>query len=262
MNLVESLENLGLNEKEAKVYLALLQLGESTAYSIAKLSGLKKPTTYLILDQLNEKGFAIQIPRARKQLYKAESPDKCFALARKKLNLTEQMLPEFMALKRGKEEKTQVAYYEGLRGIKQMYEKMIKIAQKNPKRKLKIVGFYAQEKDTPRELLAYFEQLNEEFKKLNMTRKAITVYEPKIIDKYLNKLFLKQVNTQIKALDKNKYSSNISIEVYDRYVQIFSHRYIEGVIIENPDIAETLHQIFSMFWELTSRDKKLLKFSS
>ena len=55
MELKEALQTIGLNEKECAVYLALLQLGRASAYSVAQKSGLKKPTTYVILDELIEK---------------------------------------------------------------------------------------------------------------------------------------------------------------------------------------------------------------
>ena len=57
MYLTPFLKNLGLNDKEANIYLALLQLGKSTATKIAKKSGLKRPTTYVIIEQLIDKGF-------------------------------------------------------------------------------------------------------------------------------------------------------------------------------------------------------------
>ena len=47
MKYLEELVNLGLNEKEATIYLTLLSLNKATAYYIALKSGLKKPTTYV-----------------------------------------------------------------------------------------------------------------------------------------------------------------------------------------------------------------------
>ena len=79
MELIKSLKNLGLNEKEARVYVALLQLGKATAYSVAKHSGLKKPTTYVILDDLIDKGIVSKVPRAKIMQYTAISPEDLFS---------------------------------------------------------------------------------------------------------------------------------------------------------------------------------------
>ena len=56
MDIQEALRNFGLNDKEARVYVALLELGQTTAYAIAERSGLKRPTVYVILDDLRQKG--------------------------------------------------------------------------------------------------------------------------------------------------------------------------------------------------------------
>ena len=45
--LIEKLEEFGLSEKEAKVYMASLEIGEATADQIAKHSGVNRSTTYV-----------------------------------------------------------------------------------------------------------------------------------------------------------------------------------------------------------------------
>jgi len=55
MNIIEQLNQLGLNGRQARVYLALLQLGSATAIEIAKYTKYKHPTVYDVLDILKEK---------------------------------------------------------------------------------------------------------------------------------------------------------------------------------------------------------------
>ena len=58
MELIEVLNKTGLHEKEAKVYLALLELGTADVSDIAAKAGVKRPTSYLVLDELKERfGF-------------------------------------------------------------------------------------------------------------------------------------------------------------------------------------------------------------
>ena len=95
MQITEALQNLGLNEKEAKVYIALIQLGKATAYSIATRSNLKKPTTYVVLETLIDKGIVQKLPRAKKAVYVAIAPEELFAVAKSKIkNAEEEILPE------------------------------------------------------------------------------------------------------------------------------------------------------------------------
>ena len=73
-NLNEVIEKIGLSKKEAKVYLALLRIGQSSASLIAKNSGLKRPTTYLILEDLRKRGFVLKMPGNKKQMFISKSP--------------------------------------------------------------------------------------------------------------------------------------------------------------------------------------------
>ena len=52
MELYQQLKQLGLEEKQAKIYLASLELGPDTAQNIAYKASLKRPTTYVILEEL------------------------------------------------------------------------------------------------------------------------------------------------------------------------------------------------------------------
>ena len=74
----DALKNLGLNDKEARAYAALLELGQTTAYAVAERSGLKRPTVYVVLDELRQKGLVLKIPHVKKQLWSAKSPHQIF----------------------------------------------------------------------------------------------------------------------------------------------------------------------------------------
>ena len=57
MNYIQDLQQIGLTEKEAKVYLAALELGEKAVQVIAQKAGVNRATTYFILESLIEKGL-------------------------------------------------------------------------------------------------------------------------------------------------------------------------------------------------------------
>src|SRR3990167_3843878 len=134
----DALQNIGLNDKEARVYTSLIQLGETSAYGIATKSDLKKPTTYVVLEELIKKGFVRKIPRKRKALYEAKPPEEVFVLAKEKLEIAEKALPELLALKRGEQRKIRALYFEGVQGIKQILQYGLKEIKGK-----EIVGFAA-----------------------------------------------------------------------------------------------------------------------
>ncbi|MDP2933720.1 MAG: helix-turn-helix domain-containing protein [bacterium] len=125
MELSEVLEKSGLNQKEASVYLALLELGLASVESIAKKAGTKRPTTYLVLDDLQAKGLVSLVPRAKKSLYTAESPEQIMTDFARKQELVKHFLPEFLALYNAKKEKPQVQLFEGKEGMRQVYDKVL-----------------------------------------------------------------------------------------------------------------------------------------
>jgi len=72
--MLDLLIKLGLSDKEASVYLAVLELGKSSVQNIAKKSGVKRVTTYVILDQLVKLGVMTVETENKKSLYRAEHP--------------------------------------------------------------------------------------------------------------------------------------------------------------------------------------------
>ena len=118
------LQRTGLNEKEAKVYLALLELGTASAYAIAPKAGLKRPITYIVLESLRQKGLASVIPKAKKTLYQAGAPEKLMQEVRKREELLTRFMPNFDALYNARKEKPAVAMFEGIEGVRAVYKKI------------------------------------------------------------------------------------------------------------------------------------------
>ncbi|MFA6100136.1 MAG: helix-turn-helix domain-containing protein [Patescibacteria group bacterium] len=246
MDIQSAVQNLGLNEKEAKIYLALLQSGQSTAYQVAKRSGLKKPTTYVVLDGLIERGAVRKILKPKAMQYEATDPVDLFVEARSRVEQAESVLPELRALAKNDSKIVQATYYEGLQGIKEMYDFLMQEMKGK-----EYVGFYAHEMDTPPELKSYWRDLNQKFIEKKIKRRAVTPFD-ETTKPYMENQIIPKEFAQIKGISKKIYNSNISIEVFNQYTQIISHRYEQGILIRNPDIADTLKQIFEIVWAGTT----------
>lgn len=59
-NLVQQIQSLGLNQYEAKAYVALVKLGPSNAYQVSKASGVPRARIYEILIGLEQQGFVMK----------------------------------------------------------------------------------------------------------------------------------------------------------------------------------------------------------
>lgn len=241
MDILSALRNLGLTDKEAKVYLALLQLGKSSAYVIADKAGLKKPTTYVILGELIEKGLVSQVPRVRKKLYVPKPPEEIFALAEERIMVARQVLPELKSLARAHTGKVQSLYFEGEKGLQQaLWYRLKEMKGKE------LVGFYASGHDSPSEIIHLAYEWGDRMKQQGITVRGIAPEHPSL------KAFRgrdKAHGRTMKIVPFEKYSANISIDVGDTFVRIVALRDAQATIIDNPDVARTTKQIFEMVWE-------------
>ena len=76
--LLRTLTDFGFTDKEARVYLALLELGEGNVTHIAQKTGLKRAIIYIVLERLMQQGYASRTGRGKVQRFTAIG-DKPFA---------------------------------------------------------------------------------------------------------------------------------------------------------------------------------------
>lgn len=72
--LVKDLQYIGLNEREAKIYIALLGFSEATPSALHRLSGVTRTKVYEILERLVMAGFCIERNAGRVKYYRAIKP--------------------------------------------------------------------------------------------------------------------------------------------------------------------------------------------
>jgi HTH-type transcriptional regulator, sugar sensing transcriptional regulator len=82
---VEHLSRLGLREYEAKIYVALVGLGEANVRSIHEASGVPRPRVYDVLNSLAAKGF-INIRQGSPLMYHAVRPESVVSFLKKDLD--------------------------------------------------------------------------------------------------------------------------------------------------------------------------------
>jgi len=123
--LISHIEEIGLSNKEAKVYVACLKTGPSPVQRIADQSGIKRVTTYVILESLVGLGLVSQSIKGKKTYFVAEEPANLRRLLDKreqeledqKVNF-ETVLPELLTLKSIPKESPNIKFYDSADGIK------------------------------------------------------------------------------------------------------------------------------------------------
>jgi sugar-specific transcriptional regulator TrmB len=126
--ITEQLKNLGLEESEMKVYLALLELGPSTVTEITKKAGVTRTLGYRVLEKLGWQGLVDQASsKGKKIVYSAQHPQRLLQYVKNKKNIwdkkvkdVENYLPNLLSLYK-MDDKPTIRYQYGDEGLKNIY---------------------------------------------------------------------------------------------------------------------------------------------
>lgn len=118
------LNDFGLSNKEAKVYLGLLELGTATAFEIAGRSEVNRSSTYVVLEALSKRGLVGLSGDKKVRRYTAVSPEAIAQIARAQVkkhdelaNNINEILPNLNALNKNIVQKPKVRVFDGLEGL-------------------------------------------------------------------------------------------------------------------------------------------------
>jgi sugar-specific transcriptional regulator TrmB len=126
----EILMSLGISNKEAKFYLALLQSGPSTVLPVARLAGLKRTSVYNFIDGLIQIGLVTYHDKNGRRYYRAENPEivvKIFEERRQKINSA---LPNLLSLYKTSNQIPESRIFYGPQGIKQAILSSLECSEK------------------------------------------------------------------------------------------------------------------------------------
>ena len=119
MEYTEQLKKFGLSEKEAKVYLACLELGDSLASNIALKSNLPRTLVYDILERLIDLGIISYSIKDNKKYFLASNPKELIRIAKEKEEAVSSILSNLEELQKIKgTNRPKVEIYEGVEGMK------------------------------------------------------------------------------------------------------------------------------------------------
>lgn len=120
MSIDQVLVQIGLQETEAKFYLAALELGQASVRDIAAKAGISRTNAYDVFSRLLEQGLVTQVGAAanKTMLVAAEPPDQLTELLDARRRKLDGLLPELRSLHNGASGKPRVRFYQGLDGIK------------------------------------------------------------------------------------------------------------------------------------------------
>jgi sugar-specific transcriptional regulator TrmB len=233
--LYKTLLSVGFSEKEALVYLALLELGKRSVSPIARKSAINRTTVYDILDSLVSKGVVSVSGKEPLQEYVAESPDKILDFVKaeiikkqNELKQAEEIIPQLKSL-HNVSDRPQVRFYEGVKGLQEVYEDSLTSNE--------TIRAYANVEDTHSILTGYFPKYYKRRAAKGIKIRAIfpnndLAWERKSLDK--------EEARESVIVPSDKYFFSPEINIYDNKVMIASWRERLGIILESKEISEAM----------------------
>lgn len=113
MEIKEVLHEIGLDKREASIFLAGMKSGPASVLQLSKKTRINRPTLYKLLEGLLDKGLFRIVPEGGKKLYSAVEPRELMAYVKRQEVLLEKAMPEFLALAHTLSDKPKVEYFEG-----------------------------------------------------------------------------------------------------------------------------------------------------
>ena len=245
MEIATLLQQLGLNEKEAAVYLAALSLAQGSMTELTKKAELKRPTVYLAVERLQMAGLLSQVTIGKQVRYSPAHPRRLLEIAQSRARHIEAQLPELVARYNTPQHKTKLQVFEGSAGVKLLYQELYQLLSKKEE------ALFFTNIEALRESLP--EAFNE-YKKL-----VRTLYNPKIRELNIGneggKWWFTEVN---KIKGKNHYVRLLPTTypfgacdnlIIGNKLAIFSLKEsIFVTVIEDQEIAQTYRAMFEWAW--------------
>lgn len=235
------LGNIGLTNAQIKVYMALLELGESKTGEIIKKTGLQSSVVYNALIQLIEQGLASFILKGKIKHFYATDPKNLLKFIEDKKEKIEEILPKLsMKVEKPKQE---AQMFLGWKGIYFAFNKILEILPKRGEYIAFGAGFEGQ----------YTEEAKKFFREYQKKR-AEMKYKIKII---VNESAKEQVKSYgwYPKFGKPEYKyvpgfAPVGVVIFgDNVLQVAFEETPIAVMITSKQIADSFRNMFYIMWK-------------
>jgi HTH-type transcriptional regulator, sugar sensing transcriptional regulator len=243
MNLDKELEKQGLNQKQIKVYLAVLGLGRATIIDIARKTAIKRTTVYDVVLQLIQLEFVSESKRGKRRLFIAENPGLLLTKMEQKLNELKGFVPTLSSLYAGTIPRPEIKFYDGINGVRNIMEELLLM------------------KDKEQLYWSSIEDLIDLFGPVYMKNWVIRRVKRNIWSKVL--LVKRRRNIETHFQESNMYLRKIHwlpgafnfngiICLFDNKIAFISSREESfGFVVKSDELSRMMRLIFDSMWQIT-----------
>lgn len=247
--MLETLKLLGLTDKEAVIYEALLAAGTATAAQLARQTQLVRPTVYDTLESLARKGLMSRYKKRGVTYFQVLDPGQLYKYLEnehaelerkleKQKKIIKEVLPQLKSLQCTRTTRPRVQFFEGVKGLREAYEdsltcKDVMLAYTNVAEMLECLpGFFPD----------YFKRRAA----AKIPIKAIFVD---------NKASRDRANVDREELRETRFIPekdlvfSPEVKIYNNKMLIASWREKMAVIIESKEFADLQKIVFKLLWD-------------
>lgn len=239
------LQEIGLNEKEAAIYLALLQVDAASVIDIAKKTSINRSTVYVVLEGLMKKGLVSETRSGKKVHYLAESPERLAVFVEGQRMVFEErskrlpdIIPQIKSVQRASGERPMVKYFEGREAALGAH----------------LLFFNAEDKEGVGYFLFNWDFIEEvfnpnEISTIQNIRPGKNIEAKTLYTSAKTTLPTNELSDRIK-IDGEKYPLSCDISIYEDRVQIIAMgKSISTIFIQSKDVADTLKSLFKLAFD-------------
>jgi len=238
------IENLGFSGKKAKVYISLLELGETVAVEVAKKARLKRTTVYNLLPELLTDGYVKSTIVHGKKHFFIDDTTQLTKRLTEKLNSVETILPQLKAIHNVHLYKPKISLYEGFGGMKDIYSDIIRSSHAGDI-VLTFFGTTNIESLIPKEIVDYYiqERVKKKVRNNIIAQRSMLTEQWQQAEHELREV--KILNTP----DVIRFDADMKI--YSNKVAFISYKEnFLGIVIESREVYHLLKLWFETTWNL------------
>jgi len=240
------LEGVGLTKGEIKVYLSLLDIGESTTGGIIEKSKLSSGKIYEILDKLIDKGLATYIVKGKTKYFSATNPKNILEYVdRKKKEIenkkkeVEEILPGLLDLYKNEGEAYNAVIYKGIEGFRTAVFEILDELDSNDE--WLAFGVSVRRKEIINRM---WDRFTKERAKKKVKLKML------VSDQDTMKRYKVMPISEIRILET---AGKSPIALVKDYVIIFNFKDLSVLKITNKTIAESFREFFYNLWSIAKK---------
>lgn len=251
-NIIDYLQQLELSDIEAKLYLALLEIGPTTVRELSEAINIKRTTAYLYVDLLIEKGLIIKVIQGSHKLIAANKPeDSLKTLVEKKMDSAESTRSEFTTIIQQINASypqfkdvgdAEIKYFKGVNNARKIYEEALQADE--------LRSYIKISKTEP-----LFPNTAAVFGKAFKENKKLKIWEI-IYDTEFSGSPSKESRSQkgryfYKYMPKSKKLSSEDILIYDNKVAVINFRGGKtSLVLQSVDFYNNFKEIFEFLWDM------------